>query len=319
MVPPGAVISPPESNQNSSDEEQSYEQQEAIKLEYLEAAVRSIEQKRESSTERKKSKEPPFEEMPDAAGRSSMKPGHIANNPSLPLSRESRRMSHSQIYTMSATVQKQEEAISSSPEDSGRDDEPKKRPPMIRKKSGELVRPALRPSMPRRRPSSMPGTPTSSKAVHFDSQLEHIRHFVQLDKPLAVSAETSPVEDYDSQEEFPFRRYEHEDEWELRLSNFPPNNSKVCKKVQLERLFMSSDNTTLVGMVAVANLAYQKHVVARFTFDYWKTVSEVVAEYSHDIHRKYPYDGYDRFSFSIKLGDQAYWSCCVRIIICMVR
>lgn len=307
MVPPGAVISPPESNSNSSDEEQSYQQQEAIKLEYLEAAVRSIEQKRESSTERKQFREPQFDKMPDAAvSKSSMKPGHIANDSSsLPLSKEGRKLSHSRTYTMSATVQKQEEAISSSPEDSGREDEPKQRPPMIRKKSGELVRPALRPSMAKRRPSSMPGTPTFSKAVHFDSQLEHIRHFVQLDRPLAVSAETSPVEDYDSKEEFPFRHCEHEVDWELRLSDFPQNNSRPFKKVQLERLTISSENTTLVGLVAVANLAYHKHVVARFTFDYWKTVSEVVAEYDHDIHRKYTYDGYDRFSFSVKLDDQA--------------
>lgn len=181
---------------------------------------------------------------------------------------------------------------------------------MVRKKSGELVRPALRPAS-RRRPSSMPGTPTYSKAVHFDSQLEHIRHFLRLDKPLAVSAETSPVDEYSSEDEFPFGNNDRNDgpssfEWELRLANFPKDlSARAHQPVRLERLSLSSDKTTLIGTVAVANIAFQKLVVARFTFDYWKTVSEVTAEYSNDIRRKHANDGYDRFTFSIKLADQA--------------
>lgn len=182
---------------------------------------------------------------------------------------------------------------------------------MLRKKSGELVRPALRPSSARRRPSSMPGTPVFAKAVHFDSQLEHIRHFLQLDRPLAVSAETSPVDSHDTEGEFPFGRYAEKSapswEWELRLANFPhDSSSRATDAVRLERLFLSPDKSTLIGSVAVANLAFHKHVAARFTFDYWRTVSEVSATYFHDIRRKHPHDGYDRFSFEIKLADQAH-------------
>jgi hypothetical protein len=150
----------------------------------------------------------------------------------------------------------------------------------------------------------MPGTPTYAKAVHFDSQLEHIRHFLQLDKPQAVSANTSPVEDYNNESEFPFEVPSFE--WGIRLSNFPKDvSSRALQKVRLERLFLSSDKDTLVGVVAVANLAFQKHVAARFTFDYWRTVSEVTAEFSDDVRRKQAHDGYDRFTFSIKLTDHA--------------
>jgi hypothetical protein len=74
--------------------------------------------------------------------------------------------------------------------------------------------------------------------------------------------------------------------------------------VRVERVFLSSDNKTLVGSVAVANLAFHKHVVARFTLDYWKTTSEVIAEFNHDI-RQPKREGYDRFNFNIKLADQA--------------
>jgi hypothetical protein len=58
---------------------------------------------------------------------------------------------------------------------------------MLRKKSGELVRPALRPPAARRRKSGTPGTPTFPKNTHFDSHLEHVRHFLQVDRPIEIS------------------------------------------------------------------------------------------------------------------------------------
>lgn len=181
-------------------------------------------------------------------------------------------------------------------------------PPMLRKKSGELVRPALRPSSARRRPSSMPGTPTFSKAVHFDAKLEHVRHFLQLERPMAVSAGSSPVETYDSDAEFPFGEDGRNPpfDWEIIVANFPSQTPhRLAQPVRVERVFLSADNKTLVGTVAVANLAFNKLVVARFTLDYWKTTSEVVAEYSHDVRQPKHNDGYDRFNFNIKLEDQA--------------
>lgn len=293
-IPPGAVISPPESSQNSSDDEsQNVRRERGFNLEELDAAMRSIVGV-VSSQEKKR------HGQSDATTN-----GTTVNKSVVPLSQEARKIAHSRSSTESAIVIKHEEAMTSSPDDSEREDE--RKPPMVRKKSGELVRPALRPPSARRRPSSMPGTPIFAKAVHFDSQLEHIRHFMQLDRPLAVSAETSPVEDYDSETEFPFGSDDLQGfEWELRLANFPKDGSDRSQQpVRLERLFLSPDKKTLLGVVSVANIAYHKHVVARFTFDYWKTVSEVAAEFDHDVRRKHANDGYDRFSFSIKLADQA--------------
>lgn len=173
------------------------------------------------------------------------------------------------------------------------------RSPLLRKKSGELVRPALR------RPFSAPGTPTLPKFVHFDTKLEYIKHFVQLDMPLAVSANTSPVEEWLDNADFPFQE-EPEVEWEMRLVNFPKDPAARSRgAVLLERMFLSSNQKNLIGVVAVANLAYQKHVAARFTFDNWKTVSEVKAEYDKRASKKHAYDGYDRFNFVINLSSQA--------------
>ncbi|KAL4961774.1 protein phosphatase regulator GAC1 [Aspergillus stella-maris] len=299
-IPPGAILSPPESAQNSSDEEPVDRARDVLKLEELEAAVRSIEQRRASSPDR----------QPDMAKPTNGEyAGTTAGRPTRPsLMKDNRPVSHSRSFVENSASRRQEEALISSAEESERDDEPGPKSPMVRKKSGELVRPALRPPSARRRPSSMPGTPTYSKAVHFDAQLEHIRHFLQLDKPQAVSAGSSPVEDLDADGEFPF----HHDsqlpafEWGLRLSNFPHKPPSLPhQRVRLERLFLSTDKHSLVGLVVVANLAFQKHVAARFTFDNWKTTSEVIAEYSHDARRKQIQDGYDRFMFNIRLDEQA--------------
>ncbi|KAH8424174.1 5'-methylthioadenosine/S-adenosylhomocysteine nucleosidase family protein [Aspergillus melleus] len=123
------------------------------------------------------------------------------SSPSVTSSREPSEISHPRSFTKSTNPVKDEETVTSSSEDSDSDDEPLKKPPMVRKKGGQLVRPALRPSA-RHRPSSMPGTPTYEKAVHFDTQLEHIRHFLQLDRPLATSADTSPVDECEEEGEF---------------------------------------------------------------------------------------------------------------------
>ncbi|KAK6439292.1 hypothetical protein LTR95_004510 [Oleoguttula sp. CCFEE 5521] len=76
-------------------------------------------------------------------------------------------------------------------------------PPMhVRKQSGELVKSALRPARGRRR-YSMPGTPTYSKSVHY-AESNRVRHFMQVDRHIAISAGTSPVEQNESETEFPF-------------------------------------------------------------------------------------------------------------------
>jgi hypothetical protein len=201
-------------------------------------------------------------------------------------------------------------AITTSSDDSdAEDDGLRMKPPLLRKKSGELVKPALRPAS-RRRPSSMPGTPTYSKAVHFNEEIEQVRHFLSVDRPIAVSASTSPVETtYESESEYPFEddSKSKTPEWEIKLANWPTSESyeRQTAPVRVERIALASDNQTLVGNIACANISFQKFVVARFTLDYWKTTSEVAAEFNHDVRKKQADDGYDRFNFNIKLADQA--------------
>lgn len=238
----------------------------------------------------------------------------VGNTPTRPLSADARKISHSRssseimLSKHNVSLNTDSLVVSSTEASDCEDDELRIKPPLLRKKSGELVKSALRPAS-RRRPSSMPGTPTYSKAVHFNEDIEQVRHFLQVDRPIAVSAGSSPVETYDSETEYPFYedRKEKEPEWEMKLANFPVHDTyeRQTNPVRVERIFLASDNKTLVGTVACANISFHKVVIARFTLDYWKTTSEVVAEFNHDVRKKQKDDGYDRFNFNIKLADQA--------------
>ncbi|KAI4113502.1 MAG: hypothetical protein LQ345_005537 [Seirophora villosa] len=317
-----------ESPQTSSDEEDHSKRariKDPVNLAELQAAIKLIEQIRESSPERVS------EERIKARAtlglglpRIDRQAKEHAANPSLkcppPLSATARKISHSRSSTdMSALLdiprtelETLTRSASESDLDELDDDINRERPIPVRKKSGELVKPALMKGGLRRRPSSMPGTPTYAKAVHFDpTSLEKIRTFSGSDRPIVVSAGTSPAEQFTNEIEFPFAGDPATDrepayEWEIRLSNFPRETlERTLAPVRVERIYLSPNNKNLVGAIAVANLAFHKKVVARFTLDYWKTTSEVVADYNNDVRRKQIADGCDRFVFNVKLEDQA--------------
>ncbi|KAF2846427.1 carbohydrate-binding module family 21 protein [Plenodomus tracheiphilus IPT5] len=295
LIPSGAITTPPDS---SDDEDRG---RNLGNLQELQDALLHINVRRAPS--------PSGEDVTPSA----------SNPPQLmtaarSLSAEARKISHSRsssdIMLSKHMIHpiNTDPVISSSDGSDAEDDELRIKPPLLRKKSGELVKPALRPPS-RRRPSSMPGTPTYSKAVHFNEDIEQVRHFLHSERPIAVSAGSSPVETYDSESEYPFGEDlpSKTPEWDIKLANFPVHETheRQTAPVRVERIFLASDNQTLVGNIACANISFQKFVVARFTLDYWKTTSEVVAEFNHDVRKKQKEDGYDRFNFNIKLADQA--------------
>ncbi|KNG46430.1 carbohydrate-binding module family 21 protein [Stemphylium lycopersici] len=296
LIPSGAITTPPDS---SDDEDRS---RSIGDLRELQEALSNIDQKRMPSPSREVT-----EKVKDTKPQP---PVTLARS----LSAEARKIAHSRSSSEIVLSQHMmhpintDTIISSSDGSDAEDEELRIKPPLLRKKSGELVKPALRPPS-RRRPSSMPGTPTYSKAVHFNEEIEQVRHFLQVDRPIAVSAGSSPVETYDSESEYPFAEDSRSKtpEWDIKLTNFPSSESyeRHTAPVRVERIFLASDHQTLVGNIAVANLSFHKFVVARFTLDSWKTTSEVVAEFNHDVRKKQKEDGYDRFNFNIKLADQA--------------
>lgn len=179
---------------------------------------------------------------------------------------------------------------------------------MVRKKSGELVRSSLKMGAKGRRPASMPSTPGYTKNVHFDRKLEHVRHFLYTEKPAAVSANTSPTQEYASSSEFPFRSndsFEHH-ELTIELPNFVQEAQQTDNEgaiIKVETVYLSTDKKSLIGRVAVRNLAFQKYVCVRYTLDDWRTTSETAAEYTQDVRKKHRDDAFDRFCFKIKIDD----------------
>jgi len=109
-------------------------------------------------------------------------------------------------------------------------------PPVVRKKSGEVVKSSLK-APSRSRPCSVPAALTFPKNVNFDARIEHVRHFLHSQKPSAVSRGSPPVEDnYDGESEYPFG-YGDEPQWEIGLPNFPKDHeSRKVLPVPLEKL-----------------------------------------------------------------------------------
>ncbi|EJT49906.1 protein phosphatase regulator [Trichosporon asahii var. asahii CBS 2479] len=179
---------------------------------------------------------------------------------------------------------------------------------VIRKKSGEVVKSALKFNGPlgpngtplEKRPmfasKSCPTTPNCPKYVHFDPQLERVKLFLQDQKPKVVSRQGSPTEmseDEDEEEEEPPKKVLH-----VRMPNFPTIHGPD-EDVYLESLGLNEERTALRGVVLCRNIAFEKWVAVRFTFDWWQTVSEVTASYKESIRG----GSFDRFQFTLKLDD----------------
>jgi hypothetical protein len=146
---------------------------------------------------------------------------------------------------------------------------------IIRKKSGQPVKSSLKSSRSATRGNlsvvtvgcSSKSEPPTPKVVHFDTKLEHIKHFIAEQKPLAVSRDGTP-------------------------------KANPGANVALEDYYLNFDGTSILGKIRVRNIAYCKTVVIRFTFDSWQTTSEVVGRYVESVNSQF-----DRFSFSIRLND----------------
>jgi hypothetical protein len=151
---------------------------------------------------------------------------------------------------------------------------------------------------------SEPVTP-SGKAVHFDAQLEHVKLFIAQQKPSAVSRDGSPTDDTSGTEtewpSFVFGRGgtgEGKPVLRMNLADGPDPVHRKNEDVVLESFVLGSDAESLSGHLRVRNLAFEKHVAIRFTFDDWQTTSEVSGVYQAA-------DGpeFDRFAFTIRLAD----------------
>ena len=184
---------------------------------------------------------------------------------------------------------------------------------LLRKKSGEVVKPALKAvssygdittlDAPLSSARSAPNTPGAPKYVHFDTQLERVKLFLHDQKPQVVSRNGSPTDCTTSEgEEYPFPYTDEEDNNEttlqIKLPNFP-NSQPRDANISLESIFLDDDRKNLKGIIRVKNIAFEKWVAVRFTLDWWQTTNETSATYKDSVQG----GAYDRFQFSLKLQD----------------
>ncbi|GAB5586779.1 hypothetical protein Unana1_01679 [Umbelopsis nana] len=164
-------------------------------------------------------------------------------------------------------------------------------PVMVRKKSGELVK-----SCVKKRSKSAPATPTWPKYVHFDRQLEH------AETPSAI-VEDIVAFDLDGDYFHQGEEEEHDAQPTLTYPNWPlgtPSTS-VAQMISIESVILSPDKKSLTGRVRVQNIAYQKKVMVRYTFDLWKTFDNVEAAYREPVGRDPQNSALDRFMFNIPI------------------
>jgi len=194
----------------------------------------------------------------------------------------------------------------------------------IYRKNGTPVKSSLKSARgsPSGEKPSLPNTPSMEKIVHFDAQLEQVKFFHKNHKPSVISREGSP---HDTEEESEFFSSDHQqlarrngfypgssEEEKIRQTlnleqvNIPLRNALAqpdeilgSSDVKLEKIGLSTDAKLIEGAVIVRNLAFEKWISVRFTFDWWQTTSEVTARYSESI----PEYNIDRFEYSIRVPD----------------
>jgi len=190
------------------------------------------------------------------------------------------------------------------------------------------------PTSRRARAQSMPSTPAyGPRSVRFrerDDGLKSVRLFRRAGEPVSVSQPTSDTETETEPEPagFPFPHVSPNNFGPSAFSSLseiaecspvPAPNPSPYANVHLESVTLPPTRPPVLrGTILVRNIAFEKHVGVRFTFDDWTTVSEVLSSYAGPVaametlagasHGKAVGDligpskavRWDRFNFAIK-------------------
>ncbi|KAJ2652727.1 hypothetical protein IWW40_000838 [Coemansia sp. RSA 1250] len=187
-------------------------------------------------------------------------------------------------------------------------------PAIVRKDSGEIVRPCLRkhsstPVTPSERSTSpMPMRPP--RFVHFGADLENIRWFFKGQCPQQVREDAmsdccSGVSE-DERSESVARQPESVRMTALRrpAPSFAVFEDSPVVVEQVELADRRAGSATLRGTVKVHNIAFEKDVAVRYSFDQWRTAAEVSAAYSRTLaEQQGERPGVDRFAFTLALPE----------------
>jgi hypothetical protein len=192
-------------------------------------------------------------------------------------------------------------------------------PPLPREKSSEPLKSSLRARRTHSRGSlsvitdpvnsssskNAPATP-AHKGVRFHSRLEHVKLFLAKQKPLAVSRDGITTDTSGTDSESPPSIYHGRDDdlkerplvmHRIDVPMAPPLPEDDTRDVAVENIDLVG--TVVEGTVCVRNIAFEKWIAVRFTFDKWQTISEVTGRYKESLQN----GTFERFVFSIRLAN----------------
>ncbi|PVU99381.1 hypothetical protein BB559_000758 [Furculomyces boomerangus] len=151
------------------------------------------------------------------------------------------------------------------------------------------------------------------KYVRFSSD-KNIRYFLKAEPP--ESCKEDPVIDYtqftDSEPEDIFE-YDSDTNSDLDVTTktvlFVEENGPVCsystsdpRKVYLEKVTFDEKDNIVFGIIKVHNFGFEKNVIIRYTFDLWKTINEINADFVGVASKPtLTWIGQDIFSFALKI------------------
>lgn len=126
-----------------------------------------------------------------------------------------------------------------------------------------------------------------TKKVHFDDLSQKTRLFVPADAPLSLTSESlssaGRVSEAEPSSSSHFRLSRGGESCTVNSTFSPPS---TWQPIRLESLGLSPSGCSITGTIAVLNIAFQKEVFVRFTFDDWKTISNVAAEHCHSVYMR---------------------------------
>ncbi|KAJ2731578.1 hypothetical protein IW152_004446 [Coemansia sp. BCRC 34962] len=180
-------------------------------------------------------------------------------------------------------------------------------PAIVRNNSGEIVRPCLR--------NHVSSTPVcqqpmrTPRFVHFGADLECVRWFLKAQSPRSVCEDAMPEWGCPTDDVARVSQAEAERTSTVRLTGIrrPSPSYAVYEplEVVLERVELASTQrsaATLRGTVKVHNVAFEKSVVVRYSFDQWKSAHEAIATFSRTLlEPQAGRPGVDRFVFTLAL------------------
>ncbi|KAI7885362.1 hypothetical protein K492DRAFT_171876 [Lichtheimia hyalospora FSU 10163] len=135
-----------------------------------------------------------------------------------------------------------------------------------------------------------------NKSVRFrDDKLEHVRLFLKTQKPLAVRAGDPKRSMPALTAKFP--------NWPEKVVMARQRDDTMVRMESVQLLDQDDDEMViLTGRCRVANIAFHKRVIVRYTTDYWQSYHETEADYREPIGASA--NTWDRFTFRINLEQQ---------------